>query len=63
MVSHTVPKLQESFPDELKIYIKVKDNMLPEGPDFYLKRFYMIPLFQLHPMLLQLSKLWSIVRK
>lgn len=31
LVSHAVPKLQESFPDELKIYIKVKDNMLLEG--------------------------------
>lgn len=40
LVSHVVPKLKESFPEELKIYLNVKDNVLPEGPDFYLKRFY-----------------------
>lgn len=40
LVSHAVPKLEKSFPEELKIYLKVKDNVLPEGPDFYLKRFY-----------------------
>ena len=40
LVSHAVHKLKESFPEELKIYLDVKNNMLPEGPDFYLKRFY-----------------------
>jgi len=34
LVSHAVPKLRESFPEELKIYLKVKDNVLPEGLDF-----------------------------
>ena len=39
LLSSVVPGMKESLPDELSIYLRVKDNM-PEGPDAYLRRFY-----------------------
>jgi predicted TIM-barrel fold metal-dependent hydrolase len=40
MISSVFPKLKESMPEVLNYYIKFKENVLPEGPDFYLRRFY-----------------------
>lgn len=34
------PGLRQSMPDLLQYYVNAKENMLPEGPNFYLKRFY-----------------------
>lgn len=34
------PGLKGSMPDLLKYYINFKQNVLPDGPEFYLKRFY-----------------------
>lgn len=39
-LSHAIPKLKTAFGEELEIYLNVKDNVLPEGPDYYLKKFY-----------------------
>jgi len=39
-LSSFIPKLKESMPETLSYYIKVRENVLPEGPDFYLKQFY-----------------------
>jgi len=40
LISSVVPKFKEAIPENLNLYLKFKENMLPEGPDFYLKRFY-----------------------
>lgn len=40
LISSIVPKFKEAMPENLNLYLKFKENMLPEGPDFYLKRFY-----------------------
>jgi 6-methylsalicylate decarboxylase len=39
-VSRLFPGLKEAMPELLTYYINVKENVLPEGPDFYLKTFY-----------------------
>ncbi len=39
-VSRIFPGLRGPMPDLLKYYINFKENVLPEGPDFYLKKFY-----------------------
>jgi predicted TIM-barrel fold metal-dependent hydrolase len=39
-ITRIFPGLRGSMPDLLKYYIDFKENILPEGPDFYLKRFY-----------------------
>jgi predicted TIM-barrel fold metal-dependent hydrolase len=39
-VSRIFPGLKGSMPDLLKYYINFKENVLPEGPGFYLKKFY-----------------------
>ncbi len=39
-IASVFPKLKESMPDLLKYYLRFKENVLPEGPDFYLKKFY-----------------------
>jgi predicted TIM-barrel fold metal-dependent hydrolase len=39
-VSRIFPGLKGSMPDLLQYYINFKENVLPEGPEFYLKRFY-----------------------
>ncbi|MET3304472.1 amidohydrolase family protein [Bradyrhizobium diazoefficiens] len=39
-VSRIFPGLRGSMPDLLKYYINFKENVLPEGPDFYLGKFY-----------------------
>jgi len=38
-ISSIVPKLKERLPENLSYYLKYKDVM-KEGPDFYLKKFY-----------------------
>lgn len=40
MVSSVIPKLKESMPEVLSYYLNFKENVLPEGPDFYLRKFY-----------------------
>lgn len=35
-----VPSWKEKMPWTLSYYIRFKNNVLPEGPDFYLKKFY-----------------------
>ena len=40
LAARIFPGLRGSMPDLLKYYINFKENVLPEGPDFYLKRFY-----------------------
>jgi predicted TIM-barrel fold metal-dependent hydrolase len=40
MVTSVFPKLEEKLPDVLKYYLNFKKNVLPEGPDFFLKNFY-----------------------
>jgi 6-methylsalicylate decarboxylase len=32
--------LEEKMPDQLSYYLRFKNNVLPEGPDHYLRRFY-----------------------
>lgn len=39
-ISSRVPKMKERLPEQLDIYLKVKENVLPEGPDFYLKKLF-----------------------
>jgi predicted TIM-barrel fold metal-dependent hydrolase len=39
-MSRLFPGLEEAMPDLLKYYISIKENVLPEGPDFYLGKFY-----------------------
>lgn len=39
-ISSVFPKLKESLPEVLDYYIKFKKNVLPEGPEYYLKKFY-----------------------
>lgn len=39
-ISRIFPGLKGSMPDLLRYYINFKENVLLEGPDFYLKRFY-----------------------
>lgn len=39
-VSSFVPRLKEAMPETLSYYLRFKKNVLPEGPDFYLKRFF-----------------------
>lgn len=39
-ISRIFPGLKGSMPDLLKYYINFKENVLPEGPDLYLKKFY-----------------------
>lgn len=39
LISSFVPKLKEAMPENLALYLKVKEN-IPEGPEFYLKKFY-----------------------
>jgi predicted TIM-barrel fold metal-dependent hydrolase len=39
-VSRIFPGLKGSMPDLLRYFIDFKENVLPEGPDFYLKMFY-----------------------
>lgn len=39
-VSRIIPGLKESMPELLTYFIKFKQNVLPEGPDFYLKSFF-----------------------
>jgi 6-methylsalicylate decarboxylase len=36
-ISH---KLEEKMPEQLSYYLRVKENVLPEGPDHFLRRFY-----------------------
>jgi 6-methylsalicylate decarboxylase len=33
-------KLEEKMPDQLSYYLRFKNNVLPEGPDYFLSRFY-----------------------
>ena len=33
-------KLEEKMPDQLSYYLRFKKNVLPEGPDYFLSRFY-----------------------
>ncbi len=40
LVASIVPKIKESMPETLAYYIKVRENVLPEGPDYYLSKFY-----------------------
>jgi predicted TIM-barrel fold metal-dependent hydrolase len=40
LISSIAPKFKEAIPENLTLYLKFKENMLPEGADFYLKRFY-----------------------
>ncbi|QBD75603.1 amidohydrolase [Ktedonosporobacter rubrisoli] len=40
MVASAVPKLEEKMPGTLSYYLRFKKNVLPEGPDFFLKKFY-----------------------
>jgi predicted TIM-barrel fold metal-dependent hydrolase len=39
-MSRMFPGLRPSMPQLLQYYINVKENVLPEGPVFYLKKFY-----------------------
>jgi 6-methylsalicylate decarboxylase len=39
-VSRIFPGLKGSMPDLLKYFINFKENVLPQGPDFYLGKFY-----------------------
>lgn len=38
-VSSVIPGMREKLPEDLDVYLKIKEN-LPEGPDHYLGRFY-----------------------
>jgi 6-methylsalicylate decarboxylase len=40
LVTSAIPKLEEKMPETLAYYLKFKKNVLPEGPDFYLKKLY-----------------------
>jgi predicted TIM-barrel fold metal-dependent hydrolase len=44
-----VPKWKEKMPGTLSYYIRFKDNVLPEGPDYYLKEFYYDTAFAASP--------------
>lgn len=39
-ITASFPKLEEKMPDVLRYYVHFKKNVLPEGPDFFLKNFY-----------------------
>jgi predicted TIM-barrel fold metal-dependent hydrolase len=34
------PRLKDRMPATLDIFLKVKENVLPEGPDYYLQKLY-----------------------
>jgi 6-methylsalicylate decarboxylase len=36
----SVSHLEKKMPDQLSYYLRFKNNVLPEGPDHYLRRFY-----------------------
>jgi len=40
LISSIVPKFKEAMPENLALYLQFKENTLPEGLDFYLRRFY-----------------------
>jgi len=40
LLSSLFPKVKEAMPESLHLYLQFKENVLPEGPDWYLKRFY-----------------------
>ncbi|WP_407146682.1 amidohydrolase family protein [Bradyrhizobium sp. ORS 86] len=40
LLSRILPGLKGSMPDLLTYYINFKENVLPEGPEHFLKRFY-----------------------
>lgn len=39
-ITSIVPKLKDSMPETLNYYLRFKKNVLPEGPDYYLSKFY-----------------------
>ncbi len=39
-MASVIPSLKEKMPATLDIFLKVRENVLPEGPDHYLRSFY-----------------------
>lgn len=42
-------KGKEKMPETIKYFVRLKNNVLPEGPDFYLKKFYYDTAFSVSP--------------